>query len=111
MNIGSFSENLTSERRVSITPETARKFIKEGFTVNLEKNYANHLGIKDKYFESLGVKIFEDKKSLIENSEIITQLNLPPENLFTNLSDKKTLIGVLNPYRNKEKLDILKKIK
>ena len=66
MNIGSFSENLTSERRVSITPETARKFIKEGFTVNLEKNYANHLGIKDKYFESLGVKIFEDKKSLIE---------------------------------------------
>ena len=51
MRIGSISENLSSERRVSITPEIAKKFIKEGFSLNLEKNYANHLGYNDKFYE------------------------------------------------------------
>ena len=111
MRIGSISENLSSERRVSITPEIAKKFIKEGFSLNLEKNYANHLGYNDKFYESIGVKILEDKKSVIESSDIIAQLNLPSENLFANFNDKKTLIGVLNPYLNKEKLNILSKNK
>ena len=107
MRIGSISENLSFEKRVSITPEIAKKFIKDGFIVMLEKNYGEHLGFLDKDYKSLGVEISEDKEKIIKDSEIIVQLSLPSENLFENFDEKKKLVGVLNPYLNQEKLNIL----
>ena len=41
--IGSIKEDLEIEKRISITPETVKKFISLGFSVNLEKKYAEHL--------------------------------------------------------------------
>ena len=37
MKIGSISENLNFEKRIAITPEIAKKFIENGFEINLQK--------------------------------------------------------------------------
>ena len=50
MIVGSTKENLTLEKRVSLTPETAKNIIGLGLKVCLEKNYANHLGITDEEY-------------------------------------------------------------
>ena len=47
MKIGSIIENHEIERRVAITPEIAKKFINNGFEINIQKNYASHLGFED----------------------------------------------------------------
>ena len=107
MKIGSICENINSERRVAITPEIAKKFIDNGFEVNLQKNYANHLGFKDKDYEVLKVKILDSEKLVIENSEILAQLNLPSKSILENINNKKTIVGVLNPYQKKEELENL----
>ena len=104
MKIGSISEDHNLEKRVAITPEVAKKFIDIGFEVNLQKNYADHLGFKDKQYEDLNVKLMDTEKSVIENSEILAQLNLPPESFLQHVSNK-TIIGLLNPYQNKKNLD------
>ena len=62
MKIGSITENLESEKRVAITPEIAKKFIDNGFEVNLQKNYAKHLGFDDKDYEAVNVKDFNDEE-------------------------------------------------
>ena len=49
--IGSVKEDLDSEKRVSITPETVKKLINLNFSVFLEKSYADHLGIKDEEYK------------------------------------------------------------
>ena len=49
MIVGSIKENLTTEKRVSITPESIKKYIDLGFSINLEKKYAEHLGIDDEH--------------------------------------------------------------
>ena len=36
-NIGSVKEDLTTEKRISITPETVKKFINLNFSIFLEK--------------------------------------------------------------------------
>ena len=77
MKIGSIREDLSLERRVALTPEIAKKFINEGFEVNLQKNYATHLGFEDKEYESLNVNLYENDEEVLKNSDIITQLNLP----------------------------------
>ena len=107
MKIGSIRENLSFERRVSLTPEIVKKFSKENFEINLQRNYASHLGFEDKEYESLNVNFYEHEEDVIKNSDILTQLNLPKKNVTEKLTERKILIGVLNPYKNKDELSIL----
>ena len=104
MKIGSIAENLVFEKRVAITPEIAKKFIANGFDVNLQKDYAKHLGFDNKDYEAVNVKILDNEKLVIENSDILAQLNLPSKSLFESISQNKILIGVLNPYQNTKEL-------
>ena len=111
MKIGSVSENQKIEKRISITPEIAKKYISIGFEVHLSKNYGVHLGIPDEEFKNFGVKFSDDENEVINLSNIIVQLGLLSEDKCSLIKQDKTLIGVLNPYDNKEKLDQLKQKK
>ena len=44
MNLVSFSENQSVEKRLAITPEISKKYISLGFKVSLPNNYGLHLG-------------------------------------------------------------------
>ncbi len=111
MKIGSVLENQKIEKRISITPEIAKKYISIGFEVNLLKNYGVHLGISDEEYKNLGVKFYDDENEVINLSNIIVQLGLLSEDKFSLIEEGKTLIGVLNPFDNKDKLDKLKQKK
>ena len=110
MKIGSILENQKIEKRIAITPEIAKKYISIGFDVFLTKNYGAHLGISDEEFKNIGVK-FSDDNEVFNLSNIIVQLGLLSEDKCSLIKEDKTLIGVLNPFDNKEKLDKLKQNK
>ena len=110
MIVGSIKENVSLEKRVSITPETAKNIINLGLIVNLEKNYAVHLGIEDKQYEETGVKFYNSSKEVINNSNLILKVNCPTDEEIKDLKEKTILVGILNPSKNQDKLkDILKK--
>ncbi len=108
MKIGSTLENQKIEKRIAITPEIAKKYISLGFDVQLSENYGTHLGITDEEYEKIGVKFLSDDKEIINLSNIIVQLGLLSDDKSSLLKEDQTLIGVLNPYDNREKLDLLK---
>ena len=108
MKIGSTLENQKIEKRIAITPEIAKKYISLGFDVQLSKNYGTHLGITDDEYKKIGVKFLSDEKEIINLSNIIVQLGLLSDDKSSLLKEDQTLIGVLNPYDNKEKLEVLK---
>ena len=108
MNLGSLSENQKIEKRIAITPEIVKKYISLGFNISLPKNYGIHLGIKDEDYKNLGVNFSNDNEEIIKNSEIIVQLGLPDEKKLPLLRENQTLIGSLNTFFNKEKLESLK---
>ncbi len=107
MQIGSILENQNIEKRIAITPETAKKYISLGFELSLSENYGLHLGITDKEFLDLGVKIHKDDKEILNSSDLIVQLGLFSDEKSSQIKENKTLIGVLNPYENKDKLQKL----
>ena len=111
MNIGTVSENKNFEKRVAITPETAKKYNNLGFKVIVEKDYAFHLGISDEQYKSCGVQIEKDKKNIIDKSDLILQLNLPADDSLSIINENKILIGLFNYYENKDKLIQLSKKK
>ena len=102
MKIASVSENIKIERRVAITPEIAKKYISLGFDVILSENYGDHLGIKDNEYKELGVIIQKDENEVIQSADIIVQLGLFSDGKKEILKENQTLIGVLDPYNNKE---------
>ncbi len=108
MKIGSILENQKIEKRIAITPEIAKKYISLGFDVQLSKNYGIHLGITDDEYKKNGVNFSNDDKEIINLSNVIVQLGLLSDDKSELLKEGQTLIGVLNPYDNKDKLNILK---
>jgi NAD(P) transhydrogenase subunit alpha len=110
MIAGSIKENINLEKRVSVTPETAKNIIALGLSINLEKNYAIHLGIADKQYEEIGVKFYSNSKEVINNSNLILKVNCPTDEEVEILKEKSILVGIFNPSKNQDKLKkILKK--
>ena len=62
MKIVSVLEDKKVEKRISITPEIAKKYITMGLEVSLSESYGEHLGFSDKEYKKLGVKISKDDK-------------------------------------------------
>ncbi|MDA7572703.1 Re/Si-specific NAD(P)(+) transhydrogenase subunit alpha [Candidatus Pelagibacter sp.] len=109
MRIVSVSENQKIERRIAITPEIAKKYIALGFDVSLSENYGDHLGFKDNEYKEQGVKISNNESEILLSGDIIVQLSLLSEDKISHIKENRTLIGVLNPFNNKEKLNTLVK--
>ena len=107
MIIGSISENKNLEKRISITPEIAKKYIDAGFSVNIEKDYGVHLGITDNEFLSVGCEI-KLKDHILKSSDLVLQMNLPEKNDLDLINEKKILIGNFNSNNNKDIIDSLK---
>ena len=103
MKIGSVLENQNLEKRVAITPEIVKKYTSLGFEIYLSANYSSHLGIDDKRYSDLGVKFLQDDKEILINSDLIVQLGMLSDDKISLMQANQTLIGVLNPYDNKEK--------
>ena len=93
MIIASVLENQEIEKRIAITPEIAKKYISLGFDVLLSQNYGKHLGINDTEYESMGVKVSNDIKEIIQNANIILQLGLLNQDICSLLKGSQTLIS------------------
>ena len=111
MRIISVSENKKIEKRIAITPEIAKKYITIGFDVSLPENYGAHLGFTDNEYKKLGVKIYDNENEIIKSADVIVQLGLPSEDKISLIKENQSLIGVFDPYNNKEAIDTLAKKK
>jgi len=111
MRVGSILENQDLEKRIAITPEIIKKYISLGFEICLSKNYGLHLGINDKEYSNLGAKIFNDENEILTSSDIILQLGIMSDDNNSLIKRDQNLIGVFNPYENKDKIDNLLKKK
>mgnify|MGYP001371052942 FL=1 len=108
MNIVSLPENKQLEKRLAITPEITKKYVDLGFTLFLPNNYGSHLGFDDKDYKILGVNFLDSEKDIIDKADIIIQLGIPEDKNLLLLKENQTLVGSLNFFSNKEKLDNLK---
>ena len=111
MIIGSVSENQNIEKRIAVTPEIIKKYKSLGLEVYLSENYGSHIGIKDENYISMGAKILKDETEILNSSNVIIQLGMLSDEKSSIIKEEQTLIGVLNPFTNKEKLANLAKKK
>ena len=104
MIIGSISENKMIEKRVSITPEIAKKYISSGFQIKIEKGIAEHLGILDDEFVKEGC-VLDTKENVLRESDLLLQMNLPSDENLNIVKKKNILVGSFNLSNNEEKIN------
>ena len=105
--IGSVREDLSIESRVSVTPESIEKFIDLGFSINLEKKYAEHLDIDDEDYKKRGANINFSKEEVFQKSDIILKVNCPSLDEVNLIKRKSILISQFDLNSNKDVVDKL----
>ena len=104
MIIGSLSENKKFENRVALTPDILKKYKSLGLEVHLIKNYATHIGIDDEEYKSQGAQMFQNEEDIILNSNAILQMGILNDENLNRLKANQILVGVLDPYKNEQKI-------
>ncbi len=105
--IGSVKEDLVGEKRISITPETVKKFVDLNMSVLLENKYGEHLGINDEEYKNKGASLNNSAKEVLEKSEIILRVNCPSNDEISLIKNKSILIGQFDLLLNKETINKL----
>ena len=94
MIVGSIKEDLTKEKRVSVTPETAKNIIGLGLKVIIEKDFAIHLGIQNKDYEDVGVQIKDSSREVLNSSDLLVKVNCPSVDEISKLKESTILIKI-----------------
>ena len=102
-----FPKEPESETRVSLTLESAKKFLDKGLNISIEKSFAEHLGSSDKEFENLGVKTLNRDEGFASAKIVCSVRNLT-ENELDKINESTLLVSFLDPFNEKS---LVKKIK
>ena len=95
------------ETRVSLTLESAKKFLDKGLNISIEKSFAEHLGSSDKEFQDLGVKTLNRDEGFASAEIVCSVRNLTEEEL-DKINESTLLVSFLDPFNEKS---LVKKIR
>ena len=102
-----FPKEPESETRVSLTLESAKKFLDKGLNISIEKSFAEHLGSSDKDFEDLGVKTLNRDEGFA-SAEVVCSVRNLTENELDKINESTLLVSFLDPFNEKS---LVKKIR
>ena len=102
-----FPKEPESETRVSLTLESAKKFLDKGLNISIEKSFAEHLGSHDKDFENLGVKTLNRDEGFA-SAEVVCSVRNLTENELDKINESTLLVSFLDPFNEKS---LVKKIR
>ena len=110
MLISILNETSSNETRVAATPESIKLLIKFGASVIVEKKAGVQSGYLDEEYILAGAKITE-RFECLQQGDICLTVRMPSVKDIYKLKTSCILIGMLNPYKNKNLFDELNKQK
>ena len=105
MKIAIVKETEELEKRVAASPETVKKLLSLGFSVDVEEGAGVNSFFSDADYKNAGANIIVDTKSIISSADIVFKVNTVHKNGKgaddINIYNKGTkIIGFLKPLQN-----------
>lgn len=113
MKIGVPREIHAGERRVALTPESARQLQKLGFTLTIESGAGVEASFTDDAYREAGVEVLADTRALWSNADIILKVRAPEHHPQLGVDETEllhegvTLICFIWPAQNQALMDEL----
>ena len=96
MLIGVPAETTAGETRVAVTPETAKKIIAQGHTVNVQSGAGVAASVTDAAYEAVGAHITNAAGAL--GAELVLKVRAPSAAELSHMKSGSALVGMLNPF-------------
>jgi len=100
MHVGIPKEIREHERRVAATPETVKRLTGQGHEVVVEAGAGWGAAITDDAFKDAGAGIAD--KNAAFGADLVLKVAPPTDDEVGRFKDGAVLIGMLNPYQNKD---------
>ena len=110
MLISILKEIFSNETRVSATPDSVKILVKLGASVFVEKDAGIKSGYLNEEYISVGARIAE-RNECLQKGDICLVVQMLSAKDINQLKTHCILIGILNPYQNKNLFEELKKQK
>ncbi len=104
MRIAIPRETLPREARVAITPDTVARLIAKNFEVSVQRGAGLGAQISDPEYEAAGARLEPDAPVLWRAGEVIVKVRPPTDDEIGLLSSGQTLISLLYPLADGEKV-------
>ncbi len=98
-------EQVLNENRVSATPDSIKKILKNGFTVIVEKSAGNRAGFSDEDYANAGAQLGSHQE--VFACDLVLKINPPTLPETELLKAGSYLISPLNSYENKKLVELL----
>jgi len=108
MKIGVPKEILEDEKRVALTPETAGRIQKLGYSLQIESGAGLAANFSDQVYKDAGVDVLPNADAVWSGSDIVMKVQGPTEAEAKKLGEGKTLISFFWPAQNEALLETLK---
>ena len=96
-----------SELRVSASPDSVKKMVELGISVNIQTAAGQSSNFSDESYKANGAEIFNNT-SEISNADIIIKVNKPTDDEISSMKEGSLFIGSLDPYNSRETLNKLR---
>ena len=75
MILGSVNDSDIVEKRIPISPDTIKKYIASGFSVQVVKDFGKNSNIQDVELQNLGAKVL-NKEEIYKTSDILIKIKM-----------------------------------
>jgi len=96
MLIGVPTETAVGETRVAVTPETAKKLVAQGHTVQVQSGAGMAASATDEAYTAVGATITDAAGAL--GAELVLKVRSPSDAELAHMKSGATLVGMLNPF-------------
>jgi len=97
-----FPKEKESENRVSILPETVKKLVELGISVEVEASLGKTIHVSDDLYTSSGASISNDRNSSLSSSDVTCRINKPEKEEVSFLKKNSVHISFLDPFNEIE---------
>ena len=97
-----FPKEKESESRVSILPETVKKLVELGISVEVEASLGKTVHVSDDLYASSGASISKDRNSSLSLSDVTCRINKPETEEISFLKKNSIHISFLDPFNEIE---------
>ena len=97
-----FPKEKESESRVSILPETVKKLVDLGISVEVEASLGKTVHVSDDLYASSGASISNDRNSSLSSSDVTCRINKPEKEEVSFLKKNSIHISFLDPFNEIE---------
>ena len=105
MKISALKEINVNEQRVALSPESVKLFKRFDLEILIEEGAGINSGYLDRQYKDLGANIVSREQCL--KSDICLCVRIPEIEDLQKMKDSSLLIGLLNPFENKNYINIL----